>query len=103
MLHVSDLERSVAFYRKFFGMEAARTKKPERVWFQVAKTRLGLELAPAGGQPSIDHFCVTVVAFDRRAIVDKLKRLGVDATTTNDEQLLRFTDPNGLVVELKPA
>jgi catechol 2,3-dioxygenase-like lactoylglutathione lyase family enzyme len=101
MLRVSDLERSVAFYRKFFGMEAARTKKPERVWFQVARTRLGLEPMQAGRQPSVDHFCMTVAAFDRRAISDKLKQLGVEATASNDEQLLRFTDLNGLIVELK--
>ena len=46
MLRVSDLEKSVAFYRTFFGNERPRTKdKPERVWFQVGNTRLGLEAA----------------------------------------------------------
>src|ERR1700745_1366347 len=43
MLAVSDLEKSAVYYRKFFGMEVSRTKKPERIWFAVAKTRLGLE------------------------------------------------------------
>src|SRR5579872_4465170 len=43
MLTVSDLEKSAAFYRKFFGMENSRTKKPGRVWFAVENTRLGLE------------------------------------------------------------
>src|SRR5438876_3002036 len=36
MLHVSDLERSAVFYRKFFGMETSRTKNPSRIWFRVA-------------------------------------------------------------------
>jgi catechol 2,3-dioxygenase-like lactoylglutathione lyase family enzyme len=100
MLRVADLERSVAFYRKFFGMESERTKKPERVWFQIAKTRLGLEPVASGEQPAVHHFCLSVLAINRKTIAEKLKRIGVDATAANDEQALRFTDPNGIVVEL---
>jgi catechol 2,3-dioxygenase-like lactoylglutathione lyase family enzyme len=102
MLRVSDLERSTAFYRKFFGPEATRTKKPDRVWFQIARTRLGLQQATAGTEPAVDHFCLSVNGFDRR-IVDKLKQLGVEASSSNDEKLLRFSDPNGLIVELTGA
>jgi catechol 2,3-dioxygenase-like lactoylglutathione lyase family enzyme len=97
MLHVSDLERSVAYYRKFFGMEASRTKNPERVWFGVAKTHLGLEKAASGEAPSVHHICVRVA----RVVPDRLKALGVEILPANDEKLLRFRDPNGLLMELK--
>jgi catechol 2,3-dioxygenase-like lactoylglutathione lyase family enzyme len=97
MLHVSDLERSVAYYRKFFGMETSRTKSPNRVWFSVAKTRLGLEQVTGGEMPSVHHICVHVA----RVIPDKLKAVGVEILPANDEKLLRFRDPNGLVMELK--
>ncbi len=97
MLHVSDLEQSVAHYRKFFGMEASRTRNPTRVWFGVAKTRLGLEQAAAGEAPSVHHICVRVA----RVIPDKLKAAGVEILPANDEKLLRFRDPNGLLMELK--
>jgi len=100
MLRVADLEKSAAFYRKFFGPEASHTKKPDRVWFQVAKTRLGLEAA-GSNPPAIDHFCLTVAGFDRRVLTDRLKGLGADIGAPSDEQLLRFRDPNGIVVELK--
>lgn len=100
MLRVSDLDKSAAFYAKFFGREASRTKSPARVWFQVAGTRLGLEAAGAN-PPAIDHFCLTVVAFERRTVTDKLRALGADIVPSTDEQLLRFKDPNGIVVELK--
>lgn len=103
MLAVSDLEKSAAHYRKIFGMEVARTKKPERIWFAAAKTRLGLETVAAGKMPSIDHISIKVAGFDRRAVTDKLKRLGVEMAPANDEDLLRFKDPNGLVMELKGA
>src|SRR3984885_4187246 len=48
MLHVSDLDRSVEHYKKIFGPEVSRTKKPERIWFGAAGTRLGLELVASG-------------------------------------------------------
>jgi catechol 2,3-dioxygenase-like lactoylglutathione lyase family enzyme len=101
MLAVSDLEKSAAHYRKIFGMEVSRTKKPERVWFGVAKTRLGLETVTAGKMPSVDHVCIKVAGFDRKTVADKLKTLGGETMPSNDENLLRFKDLNGLIMELK--
>lgn len=101
MLAVSDLEKSAAYYRKFFGMEISRTKKPDRVWFGAARTRLGLEQAAAGRKPRIDHVCVRVAGFDRRVVTERLKKLAAEVVPSNDEDLLRFKDPDGIVVELK--
>jgi len=101
MLAVSDLEKSAAHYRKIFGMEVSRTKKPERIWFGVAKTRLGLETVAAGKMPSIEHIAIKVAGFDKRAVTEKLKKLGVEIAPSNDEDLLRFKDLNGLTMELK--
>jgi len=101
MLVVSDLEKSAAHYRKIFGMEVSRTKKPERIWFGVAKTRLGLETVAAGKMPSIEHIAIKVAGFDKRAVTEKLKKLGVEIAPSNDEDLRRFKDLNGLTMELK--
>jgi len=103
MLAVSDLEKSAAHYRKIFGMEVSRTKKPERIWFAAAKTRLGLEAVPAGKMPSIEHIGIKVAGFDKSAITEKLKKLGVEIAPSNDEGGLRFKDLNGLLMELKPG
>ena len=104
MLRVSDLEKSVAFYRTFFGNERPRTKdKPERVWFQIGNTRLGLEAAATGTKAAVDHFCITVAGFDRRAVETAFKQLDVELSPSSDEKLLRFRDPHGIVVELKSA
>jgi catechol 2,3-dioxygenase-like lactoylglutathione lyase family enzyme len=101
MLAVSDLEKSAVHYRKIFGMEAGRTRKPERIWFGVAKTRLGLESVAPGKMPSVDHISIRVAGFDKRAVTDRLKKLGVEIAPSNDEDLLRFKDLNGLLMELK--
>jgi catechol 2,3-dioxygenase-like lactoylglutathione lyase family enzyme len=103
MLAVTDLEKSAAHYRKIFGMEVSRTKKPERIWFGVAKTRLGLENVAAGKTPSIEHISIKVAGFDKNAITEKLKKLGVEIAPSNDEGGLRFKDLNGLLMELKPG
>ena len=45
---VSDMEKASAYYAKFFGTPVSKTKKPERIWFGVAQTRLALEPVAAG-------------------------------------------------------
>jgi catechol 2,3-dioxygenase-like lactoylglutathione lyase family enzyme len=109
VLHVSDLARSVEHYEKLFGpvvrtKEASRTKKPERVWFGAARTKLGLELAANGEKPSIHHICVRVAGFEKKSAMEKLKRAGIESSIENTpgkEGLVRFHDPNGIVMELK--
>ncbi len=101
MLHVSDLDHSVEHYQKLFGAPSfANTKKPERVWFGAARTKLGLELVAAGEKPSIHHICLRVAGYDKKAAAEKLKRIDVESAL-GDEGLLRFHDPNGIVMELK--
>ena len=100
MLHVSDLDRSVEHYKKVFGPEMSRTRKPERVWFGAARTKLGLELVAAGEKPGIHHICVRVAGFDKKSAVEKLKRRDLESTVS-DEGFVRFHDPNGIVMELK--
>jgi catechol 2,3-dioxygenase-like lactoylglutathione lyase family enzyme len=100
MLHVSDLDRSVGHYEKLLGPVASRSKKPERVWFGAAKTKLGLELAASGEKPSIHHICMRVAGFEKKSAMEKLKRAGIESTL-EDEGLVRFRDPNGFVMELK--
>lgn len=99
-MHVSDLDRSAEHYKKIFGPEVSRTKKPERVWFGAARTKLGLERAEDGEKPSIHHICVRVAGFDKKAAMGKLKRYDVESTVS-DEGFVRFHDPNGIVMELK--
>jgi catechol 2,3-dioxygenase-like lactoylglutathione lyase family enzyme len=101
MLAVSDLEKSAAHYRKIFGMEVSKTKKPDRIWFAVAKTRLGLETVATGKMPSVDHIGIKVAGLDKRIVTEKLKALGAEIAPSNDEGLLRFKDLNGLTMELK--
>jgi catechol 2,3-dioxygenase-like lactoylglutathione lyase family enzyme len=102
LLHVSDLEKGVQFYRILYGKEAIRQKSPDRIWFQIGDTRLGLERAPAGQKPRIAHFGVKVAAFDRDAVVAGLRKLGAEVVASPDEpDVVRFRDRDGVSAELK--
>ncbi len=90
VLTVSDMEKSSAFYEKFFGQPVSRSKKPERTWFGVAQTRLALEPVGAGSKPAIERVCVKIAGFDRRLTREKLKKAGVEAVPVEDEHVLHF-------------
>ena len=111
MLSVTDLEKSVKYYRLLFGEEWSRTTGPDRVWFQVGGTRLGIQTVKAGESPKVDHFCVSIAGYDPATVTAGLKELGAEILPATDESqdrtrfrdldLLRFKDPNGIVVELR--
>ncbi len=100
MLHVSDLDHSAECYRKLFGPEVSRSKKPQRVWFGAAKTKLGLELVAAREKPSIHHICMRVAGFDKKAALAKLKGANIESAVS-EEGLVSFRDPHGMTMELK--
>ena len=104
LLHVADLEKGARFYRILNGKEATHEKSPERIWFQIGDTRLGLEQARPGQKPHIDHFGVKVAAFDRGAVTAGLTRLGAQIIPSPDEtDVVRFRDLDGISLELKPV
>jgi catechol 2,3-dioxygenase-like lactoylglutathione lyase family enzyme len=101
LLHVADLEKGAQFYRILYGKEATREKSPERIWFQIGDTRLGLEQARAGQKPHIEHFGIKVAPFDRAAVTAGLTKLGATVTPSPDEPaVLRFRDLDGISLEV---
>ena len=104
LLHVADLQKGAQFYRILYGKEAIHEKSPERIWFQIGDTRLGLEQAPPGQKPRIEHFGVTVTAYDRNAVTAGLAKLGATVVPSSDEPgVLRFRDLDGISLELRTA
>jgi predicted enzyme related to lactoylglutathione lyase len=101
LLHVANVDKAVQFYQILYGAPAVRQKAPDRVWFQIGDTRLGLEQVAAGQKPHIEHFAVKVATFDRGAVTTALTKLGAAAVPSPDEStVLRFRDPFGISTEL---
>jgi catechol 2,3-dioxygenase-like lactoylglutathione lyase family enzyme len=98
---VSNLDASAKFYAAFFGKESS--KSATRVTFDVARTKLVLEKAPAGEAPRVHHFTLRVAGMNRKDATAKLTALGAKIVASGEEGLLRFQDLDGFLVELKPA
>jgi catechol 2,3-dioxygenase-like lactoylglutathione lyase family enzyme len=103
MLLVSDLDKSLPYYRLVYGPGVESPRENGRVWLRLANnTRIGLEKTSAGRAPSIGHFAIKVRAFDRSAVTARVRELGASILPSADEpDVLRFTDNNGIVVELR--
>lgn len=101
VVQVSDLERSLAYYRKF--LNGPVTRDGDRVWITAAGTRLGFEKVASGGKPVIASCCVRVRPFDRPAAIRKLQALGgqIIPAAKVDGDVLRFRSPMGLVMDIK--
>ena len=100
MVSVTDVDRSVEYYRKLFGVEASNDRNPRRVWFKLAGTKLGLEAAPAGQKPSFSHFAVKVAGFHHALVMARLEKLGVSVGPGSEKGSLRFRDLHNLPVEV---
>lgn len=101
LLHVGNLQKAEQFYQILYGKAAIREKSPERIWFQIGDTRLGLEPAAPGQKAHIEHFGIKVAAFDRGAVTALLTTLkGQVVPSPEEPNVLRFRDPMGILVEL---
>lgn len=104
LLHVADLQKGVRFYEILYGKPAVQEQTPARVWFRIGNTRIGVEQAAAGQKPRIEHVGIAVAPFDRGTVETRLSALGARVIAADDERgVLRFRDPNGIVVELIPG
>ena len=106
MLNVSDLDQALAWYRILYGQESGRAGNVAWFDFMRSSTRLVLRGISYGygTQPGIDHFGIRTRPFDRAAVAGLLASLGAQVQAgSEDDPGLRFTDPDGITVELNPA
>jgi catechol 2,3-dioxygenase-like lactoylglutathione lyase family enzyme len=102
LLQVSNLERSLPYYRAVYGASAERPRDANgRVWFQLDRgTRIGLE--QTAGSVRIAHYAIRVAPFDRAMLANRLRELGARTQAAPDEpDVVRFADDNGIVVEIR--
>lgn len=98
--YVTDLARSAAFYRGFFGPETR--EEGGGLAFRAAHTHWILRPTPAGEAARIDRFGVNVARFDAAAVARGLEALGARVVSAAPERL-HFRCPDGLGIELNPV
>lgn len=104
-LFVSDVERSVRFYRRLFGMPV-RSRQENGVNLAAGDRNqfLGLYQVPDGLEPTIHHICLGVDDFDPDRAMETLEEHGVESgriRMRGETPELYFTDPDGLDVQIQ--
>lgn len=101
-LIVSDLDRSVAFYQRVFGLPVKSTQQGG-VNLAVGDAFLGVYQGGADAMPHINHVCFGLRDFDPAATVVALEAQGLPAESrTRDGVTQVYTaDPDNLRVQLQ--
>lgn len=97
-IQVTDLQRSIDFYRKLFGFSVvSEDKKNEIVRLGITKTLVSLHhKSPAG---LVDHFAIGVDHFDKESVTRELKLLGANPEENGDAGF-HIKDPEGTNVQI---
>ncbi len=101
-LIVADLDRSVAFYQRVFGLPVKSTQQGG-VNLAVGDAFLGIYQGGATAMPHINHFCFGINEFDPAATVAALEAQGLPAESrTRDGVTQVYTaDPDNLRIQLQ--
>ena len=101
VLGVGDVEKSLPYYRLVYGNGVEGRRDGGRLWLNLANsTRIGLE--KTDGMPRISHYAIKVRPFDRAAVTERIQDIGGKILPSSDEpDVLRFADDNGIVIELR--
>ena len=101
-LIVNDLERSVAFYQRTFGL-AVKSTQQGGVNLAVGDAFLGVYQGGANAMPHINHICFGIESFDPAATVAALEAQGLPAEVRPRDGVTQVytADPDNLRVQLQ--
>jgi glyoxylase I family protein len=96
---VSDLQRSIDFYGRVFGLTVVNEDKPNKISRLGAGNKILVSLrleSPAG---LVDHFAIGVENFNRDAVTRDLTAIGI-TPQENLEFGFHIKDPDGANVQI---
>ena len=101
-LIVSDLDRSVAFYQRVFGL-AVKSRQTGGVNLAVGDAFLGIYQGGLNATPHINHFCFGLRNFDPARTVAALEAAGLAAESRERDGVTQVycADPDNLRVQLQ--
>jgi catechol 2,3-dioxygenase-like lactoylglutathione lyase family enzyme len=101
-LIVSDMERSVAFYQKVFGLEVKSTQQGG-VNLAAGDAFVGIYQGGASATPHINHFCFGLERFEPERVAAALAEHGLEAESRTRDGVTQMycKDPDGLRVQLQ--
>jgi catechol 2,3-dioxygenase-like lactoylglutathione lyase family enzyme len=100
-IQVTDLPRAVAFYEKTFGLTVMSEDKPNEI-SRLGAGKIIVSLHHKSPTGLVDHFAIGVENFNKEAVTQRLKQLGI----TPEENLdagFHIKDPEGMNVQIVGA
>jgi len=98
LLNVTNPDAAARFYQKVFGVASRRSN--DRTWFQVGRSRLGLQKTAAGAHAGVHHVGVAAEPFNYDVAVARLRALGASVERPEIQGAPSFHDPDGMLVQV---
>ncbi len=95
---VSNLQRSVDFYSRLFGLSVLSEDKAHGI-VRLGREHVLISLRTESPTGTVDHFGVAVEGFEKEAVTKTLARLGLTAQE-NWQYGFYVKDPDGVNVQL---
>jgi catechol 2,3-dioxygenase-like lactoylglutathione lyase family enzyme len=100
-IQVSDLQRSIAFYEKMFGLTIMSEDKPNEI-SRLGAGKIIVSLHHKSPTGIVDHFAIGVENFNRERVTQQLKALGANPEENLDAGF-HIKDPEGMSVQIVAA
>ena len=101
-IQVSDMPRSIEFYKKLFGMTVVSEDRPKEIARMGYGKRVLISLHRKEPYGIIDHYAIGVENFDQKALAEKLAARGISASDSDDAGF-HVKDPDGVRVQIMRA
>lgn len=97
-IQVTDLERSIAFYRDVFGLEIINRDEDNEI-VRMGSTSILVSLHHKAPTGIVDHYAIAVDGFERESATRALAGHGLTAETNLDYGF-HVRDPEGIPVQI---
>ena len=100
-IQVTNLPKSIAFYRDVFGLSIVSEDKPNEI-VRMGTTKTIVSLHHKNPTGIVDHFAIGIEKFNKEAVTRELKRRGL-TPEENIDAGFHVKDPEGMRVQIVNA
>ncbi len=97
-IQVSDLRRSVDWYKQMFGLTEQKSNDPGVIRLLIGNGQPYLTLSAAKPAGTVDHFAFGISGLDAAAATEQVKRLSLQGNP--DVGGVTLKDPDGFTLQL---
>jgi catechol 2,3-dioxygenase-like lactoylglutathione lyase family enzyme len=100
-IQVSDLPKSIAFYKNVFGLAVTSEDKANEI-VRLGVTKTLVSLHHKNPTSVVDHFAIGIEKFNKESVTQNLKQMGINPEENIDAGF-HIKDPAGISVQIVQA